>query len=78
MYGGSATITIDDTARARRKAHGVLMALNFIVVLPLGALAARQLRCHWVKIPAVRASLFYVHVATQVCVIVSCNLVSNI
>jgi hypothetical protein len=32
----------------------------------LGALAARQLRCHWLKNPAVRASLFYVHFATQV------------
>jgi hypothetical protein len=27
---------------------------------------ARQLRCHWLKNPAVRASLFYVHIATQV------------
>jgi hypothetical protein len=41
-------------------------AVNFIVVMPLGALAARQLRCHWLQNPRVRASLFYVHIATQV------------
>lgn len=44
------------------------MAINFIVIFPLGALAARQLRSHWLRSPAVRASLFYVHIATQVCV----------
>lgn len=50
----------------RRVAHGSLMAINFLLVLPLGALAARQLRSHWLTSPAIRASLFYVHIATQV------------
>lgn len=49
-----------------RKAHGVLMTINFMLVMPLGALAARQLRCHWLKNPVIRGALFYVHIATQV------------
>lgn len=55
----------DSKAKART-AHGALMAVNFILIMPLGALAARHLRCHWIKVHAVRAALFYVHIITQV------------
>lgn len=66
IFGTSSTAAADPQAISRRKAHGVLMAVNFIVILPLGALAARQLRCHWIKNPRIRASLFYVHIILQV------------
>jgi hypothetical protein len=63
---GIAGVAATPSAIAKRRAHGILMTTNFMLVMPLGALAARQLRCHWLKNPAVRASLFYVHIATQV------------
>jgi hypothetical protein len=66
IFGTSSTAAADPKAISRRMAHGVLMAVNFIVILPLGALAARQLRCHWIKSPRIRASLFYVHIILQV------------
>jgi hypothetical protein len=66
VFGTSSTAAADPKAISRRKAHGVLMAVNFIIILPLGALAARQLRCHWIKNPRIRASLFYVHIILQV------------
>lgn len=42
------------------------MAVNFIVIFPLGAIAARQLRSHWLTNPRLRASMFYVHIFTQI------------
>jgi hypothetical protein len=63
---GIAGVAATPSAIAKRRAHGILMTTNFMLVMPLGALSARQLRCHWLKNPAVRASLFYVHIATQV------------
>eukprot|EP00775_Hariotina_reticulata_P010239 gene10239-10398_t len=47
--------------------HGLLMAMNFIVILPLGALMARQLRAVWLQSPALKTALFYVHVGVQLC-----------
>jgi len=67
LFGTASTVAADRDAIKKRKAHGVLMAVNFVVIFPLGALGARQLRSHWLRSPAIRASLFYVHIATQVC-----------
>jgi hypothetical protein len=66
LFGTASTAAADPKAISRRKAHGALMAVNFIVILPLGALAARQLRCHWITSARVRASMFYVHMIAQV------------
>lgn len=66
MFGAAALAQADPKAITRRRAHGILMALNFIIIFPLGALAARQLRCHWITNPRVRAAMFYVHICTQV------------
>jgi hypothetical protein len=66
LFGTASTAAADPKAISRRKAHGALMAVNFIVIFPLGALAARQLRCHWITSPRVRASMFYVHMTAQV------------
>lgn len=66
LFGSASTATADHKAISRRRAHGTLMAVNFILVFPLGALGARQLRSHWLKSPRIRAALFYVHIITQV------------
>jgi hypothetical protein len=66
LFGTASTAAADPKAILNRRAHGVLMAINFILILPLGALAARQLRSHWITSPRVRASMFYVHMAAQV------------
>ena len=67
LFGAASTSTaVGGSAVTLRRTHGILMAVNFVGIFPLGALAARQLRCHWLRSPAVRASLFYVHVFTQV------------
>eukprot|EP00877_Chromochloris_zofingiensis_P003835 jgi/Chrzof1/13452/Cz07g33210.t1 len=70
LFGSNATITgtkaVSEVGLTQRRAHGTLMAINFVVILPLGALLARQLRTHWIKSTAIKASLFYVHIATQV------------
>jgi len=42
------------------------MAVNFILIFPLGALMARQLRTLWLKSSWVKALLFYAHIGTQV------------
>lgn len=66
LFGTASTAAADPKAIFQRRAHGILMAVNFIVIFPLGALAARQLRSHWIKSPRVRASMFYVHMVAQV------------
>lgn len=68
LFGASVTTSTAKPSMAvmLRQTHGILMAVNFIVVFPLGALAARQLRCHWLRSPVIRAAMFYVHVFTQV------------
>lgn len=58
--------SLDATALNHRVQHGTLMAVNFILVFPLGALMARQLRARWLKYPNVKALLFYLHIGTQV------------
>lgn len=68
LFGTASTTAADPKAIVKRRAHGILMAVNFILVFPLGALAARQLRSHWLASPAIRAAMFYVHIITQVCV----------
>jgi hypothetical protein len=67
LGAASTSKAVGGSAITLRRTHGILMAVNFVGIFPLGALAARQLRCHWLRSPAVRASLFYVHVFTQVC-----------
>eukprot|EP00775_Hariotina_reticulata_P012536 gene12536-12669_t len=64
LAGYSAASSSSSGIKARR-AHGILMAVNFMLVLPLGALAARQLRTHWLSSTAIKAALFYLHIATQ-------------
>lgn len=66
LFGTASTIAADEKAVVKRKIHGVLMAVNFVVVFPLGSLAARQVRCHWLRSHVVRAGMFYAHIITQV------------
>jgi hypothetical protein len=71
LFGGDASsVSIDTAADPRaiklRTQHGTLMAVNFIVVFPLGALMARQLRARWLNSLAAKAVLFYMHIAVQV------------
>jgi len=49
-----------------RRTHGALMLSNFLFILPLGAVLARQLRSHWIKKEAVKGALFYSHIIMQV------------
>jgi len=65
LFGTASTVVEDPKAISTRRAHGLLMAINFVIIFPLGALCARQLRSHWLRSPAIRASLFYVHIITQ-------------
>jgi hypothetical protein len=72
LFGGDASSVSVDTAAdphaiKLRTQHGTLMAVNFIVVFPLGALMARQLRARWLNSLAAKAVLFYMHIAMQVC-----------
>lgn len=71
LFGGNpadvAIVTAaDPLAVKRRTQHGCLMAVNFILVFPLGALLARQLRARWLNSLAAKAVLFYMHIALQV------------
>ncbi|WIA19191.1 hypothetical protein OEZ85_003836 [Tetradesmus obliquus] len=70
LFGGNpadvAIVTAaDPLAVKRRTQHGCLMAVNFILVFPLGALLARQLRARWLNSLAAKAVLFYMHIALQ-------------
>ncbi|WIA39466.1 hypothetical protein OEZ86_005565 [Tetradesmus obliquus] len=70
LFGGNpadvAIVTAaDPLAVKRRTQHGCLMAVNFIIVFPLGALLARQLRARWLNSLAAKAVLFYMHIALQ-------------
>lgn len=60
------TTATDPTALKLRYQHGTLMAVNFVLVFPLGALIARQLRARWLSSLAVKAVLFYLHITVQV------------
>jgi hypothetical protein len=71
LFGGtsddvSVVTAADPRAVKLRTQHGTLMAVNFIVVFPLGALMARQLRARWLNSLAAKAVLFYMHIAVQV------------
>jgi hypothetical protein len=71
LFGGDpSAVSIDTAADPRalklRSQHGTLMAVNFIVVFPLGALMARQPRARWLNSAVAKAVLFYMHIAMQV------------
>ncbi|KAF6254205.1 heme peroxidase [Scenedesmus sp. NREL 46B-D3] len=72
LFGGDASYesvvtAADPRAVQLRTQHGTLMAVNFIVVFPLGALMARQLRARWLNSLTAKAVLFYMHIAVQMC-----------
>jgi hypothetical protein len=71
LFGGNAdavsvVTAADPRAVKLRTQHGTLMAVNFILVFPLGALLARQLWARWLNSLAAKAVLFYMHIALQV------------
>lgn len=69
LFGQGSTVqeeaSIAPIALKHRVEHGTLMAVTFILVFPLGALMARQLRSKWLKSAGAKAVLFYLHIGTQ-------------